>query len=319
MAVTLLEAAVTEMIDPRKQVIVQMFTQESQVMKQMLWKEIPGRYYDYGRDASLPAGPYTRAVNQPWTESAGILAPYREHLKIYGGVVDIDQYISTTDPNGARSEKQIQTRLKIQAIMNDFDRSVIEGSELNSPNEIVGWRSRCVGANQLITNASGGGALTLRNVHNLLDAVKGPNSEKHLYMNPTLRLKLWDLIDAGGAGTRYKIDVTQSEFGNFMIERYAGATINAMRMDGDGSTLLGFDEDPGDGTADCASIYCVRYSEDDGVVGVYNHGGKGEAIMTQEIKAVSGTPVDRLMFELYAGQVVHQPRALGRLIGITNV
>lgn len=317
MAVTLLESAVTEAIDPRAQVIVQMFTQESQVMKQMPFKEIEGRYYDYGRDVALPAGPYTRAVNQIWAPAEGVLAPYREHLKIYGGQVQIDKYISTTDRNGNRSEKRIQTRLKIQALMNEFDRTIIEGSELANPNEISGWRARCVQTNQVILNATGGGALTLRNVHNVLDAVKGSNADKHLYMNPTVRLKFWDLISA--ANGSYRITVEQSKFGDFMIEKYAGATINVMRTEGTGDTILGFDEDPGDGTADCTSIYCVRYSEEDGVCGIYNHGGQGQPIMVDETERVSGQPYDILLFEGYYGQVVTQPRALARLQGITNV
>lgn len=318
MAVTLLQAAVTEAVDPREAVIIQMFTQESQIMKDMPFKRIPGRYYDYARDAALPTGGYFRGVNGTWTESSGLLAPYREHLKIIGGVVDIDRYISTTDPNGAQSEKQIQTRLKIQALMNEFDRCIVEGSELSNPLEIVGWRARCTASNQLVLNASGGGALTLRKLHEAMDAVKGPNSEKVIYMNATNRLKLWDLIDGASSGSRYDISVEQSEFGNFMIERYGGAKVQTMRMEGDGTTILGFDEDPGDSTSDCSSIYVARYSEDDGVCGVYNHGGKGKLIMVDEVDNNQGQPINRLIFEGYYGHVIHQPRALARLYGITN-
>lgn len=313
-----MEAAVTEAVDPREGVIIRMFTQESQIFKTMPMKKIPGRYYDYARETSLPGGQMTRAVNTQWTESSGIHTPYREHLKILGGIVDIDPYISTTDPNGPNDIKRRQTRMKIQALMNEFDREIVEGSEISNPNEIVGWRSRATASGQLLLQAAGGGALTLRKVHELIDAVKGNASQKVLYMNPTVRMKFWDLIDAAGSGgSRYSISKEEGMFGE-QIDRYGGVRIAVMRTEGDNTSLLGFDEDPGDGSADTSSIYCVYYDEDDGVVGVYNHGGRGKLIMVHESEKVNGQPLDRLLFEGYYGQVIHQPRALARLYGITN-
>jgi len=314
-AISLMEAAVTEAVDPREGVIIRMFTQESQIFKTMPFKRIPGRYYDYARETSLPGGTKFRAPNTQWTSSNGVHTPYREHLKILGGTVDCDPYISTTDPNGPGDIKRRHTKLKIQDLMNDFDRSIIEGSELSDPNEIVGWRSRCTASGQLITPTAPG-ALTLRLMNTLIDAVKGDASQKVIYLNPTMRLKLWDLIDAASTGSRYQIIKEEGMFGE-VIERYGGVRLAVMRTEGDGSTLLGFDETVG-ATTTCTSLYCVRYDEDDGVCGVYNHGGAGKLIMVEETKRVNGQPLDRLLFEGYYGQIVHQPRALARLTGITN-
>lgn len=315
-AITAMEAAVTEAVDPKEGVIIRMFTQESQIFKTMPMKRINGRYYDYGRETALPGGTKWRAPNTQWTSSNGIHTPYREHLKILGGTVDVDPYFTTTDPNGPGDLKRRHTKLKIQDLMNDFDRCIVEGSELADPNEIVGWRSRCTASGQLITPAAPG-ALTLRLMNTLIDAVKGDASQKVIYLNPTMRLKLWDLIDAAGAtGSRYQISKEEGMFGE-MIERYGGVRLAVMRTDGDGTSLLGFDETVG-ATTTCTSLYCVRYDEDDGVVGVYNHGGKGKLIMVEETERVNGQPLDRLLFEGYYGQVIHQPRALARLTGITN-
>lgn len=315
-AISLMEAAVTEAVDPKEGVIVRMFTQESQIFKTMPFKKIPGRYYDYARETALPGGTKFRAPNTQWTASNGIHTPYREHLKILGGVVDCDPYISTTDPNGPDDILRRHTKLKIQDLMNDFDRAIVEGSELSDPNEIIGWRSRCTASGQLITPTAPG-ALTLRLMHQLIDSVKGNASQKVLYMNPTIRLKLWDLIDAAGSGgSRYRIEKEEGMFGE-QIERYGGVRIAVMRTEGDNTSLLGFDETVG-GTTTCTSVYCVRYDEDDGVCGVYNHGGAGKLIMVEKTERVNGQPLDRLLFEGYYGQVIHQPRALARLTGITN-
>lgn len=311
-----MEAAVTEAVDPREGVIVKMFTQESQIFKDIPMKRIPGRYYDYARETALSGATAWRAPNTQWTSANGIHTPYREHLKIIGGAVDGDLYITTTDPNGPMDLKRRHTKLKIQELMNEFDRAVVEGSELSNPNEIAGWRSRCTASGQLIVPSTGPGALSLRLLNTALDAVKGPNSAKVIYMNPTHRLKLWDLVDTAASGSRYQITKEEGMFGE-MLERYAGAKIRVMRTEGDGTSILGFDETVG-GTTTCSSIYVVRYDEDDGVCGIYNHGGAGKLIMVEETKRVNGQPVDRLLFEGYYGQVVHQQRALARLAGITN-
>lgn len=314
-ALTLMEAAVTEAVDPREAVIVKMFTQESQIFKDIPMKRIFGRYYDYARETALGGGTLWRAPNTSWTAANGIHTPYREHLKILGGTVDADKYITTTDPNGPTDLKRRHTKLKIQELMNEFDRCIVEGSELSDPNQIVGWRSRVTSSTQLIT-PSAPGALTLRKLNEAIDAVKGPNSEKVIYMNPTMRLKLWDLVDTAASGSRYQITKEEGMFGE-MLERYAGCKLRVMRTEGDGSSILGFDETVG-GTTTCTSLYVVRYNEDDGVCGVYNHGGSGKLIMVEETERVNGQPIDRLLFEGYYGAVVHQPRAIARLTGITN-
>ena len=179
----------------------------------------------------------------------------------------------------------------------------------------IGDGTRCEFA---ITVAAsfGGSGLGTALMNTLIDAVKGDASQKVIYLNPTMRLKLWDLIDTASTGSRYQITKEEGMFGE-MIERYGGVRLAVMRTEGDGSTLLGFDETVG-GTATCTSLYCVRYDEDDGVCGVYNHGGAGKLIMVEETKRVNGQPLDRLLFEGYYGQVVHQQRALARLTGITN-
>lgn len=314
-ALTLMEAAVTEAVDPREGVIVRMFTQESQIFKDIPMKRISGRYYDYARETSLGGGTLWRAPNTQWTSANGIHTPYREHLKIIGGTVDGDPYITTTDPNGPQDLKRRHTKMKIQELMNEFDRACVEGSELSDPNQIVGWRSRVTADAQLIT-ASAPGAMTLRLLNETLDAVKGPNSQKVIYMNPTHRLKLWDLTDTASTGSRYQITKEEGMFGELQ-ERYAGAKIRILRTEGDGSSILGFDETVG-GTSTCSSIYVVRYDEDDGVCGIYNHGGSGKLIMVEETPRVNGQPLDRLLFEGYYGMVVHQQRAIARYAGITN-
>jgi hypothetical protein len=201
---------------------------------------------------------------------------------------------------------------------------------------MVGLRSRC-SDDQLILQASGGGALTLAKLDALVDAVpfqgsrgeagqikRGEGIKKILVMNRTVYAKFNALVFAA-TGSR-RIDAGINEFG-FYAESYRGCEIVVVEQSGTGDTTLDYDEDPGDGTSDSASIYCVAFGE--GLChGMFNNGVDKESevpilMQVQKFGSVEeiGTveePAVKLRFEGSYGVSLDHPRCAARLYGILN-
>lgn len=310
MAVTLLEAAATQGgYSAQEAAVIKMFTELNPIAEQIPMEKIDGRTYTYNRDIALP-GIGWRAVNQPWTESTGVVNPFVERLMILGGEIKLDKFIEDTEPARAPSEWQKQVRLKVQAASNEFSRAVFEGDDLVDPNQLVGFRRRLTGS-QVILAGAGGATLTLAMVDTLIDLV--PFNPKVLYMNRTMRRKFTDKVNASSGAVR--IDYDQDMFGR-QQEKYAGVPIKIIETTGDASTILGFDEDPGDTVADTASIYCVAYG-DELVHGIYN-GKNGKSFSVEDFGELQSEPRRMGRMESYLGMCIEHPRAVARLRGVTN-
>jgi hypothetical protein len=173
--------------------------------------------------------------------------------------------------------------------------------------------------------AAGGGTLTLAKVHNLIDAVpfstrqeqgmkRGEGIKKILYMNRTVRNKIDALLEAQ-TGTM-QIIVDKDNFGR-RVEMFRDAMIRVVETTGDGTTTLGFDEDPGDGVSDTASIYCVAFG--DGLVhGLRRTRGGGKSLDVFKVDQLQAEPRGLIRFEGMYGIAADHPRAYARLYAITN-
>lgn len=343
MAVTLGQWAVDarDQMPARNRVLIRMLNQISPVMRVLPMDKIDGAFYEYERVTTLPAVGW-RAVNQAWTESTGVTTPYREHLKILGGEAKVDVHLLRTSAQNGQGTMKRQVELKLMAAANEWERSFFEGSEASDPDELVGLRNRIAG-NQLVLQASGGGTLTLAKFNAAIDAVpfsprsgssvgqikQGEGIKVSAFMNRTVYAKLQALIEAS-TGAR-QIQTTRDDFGNY-IERYRHAEINVVEQSGTGTTTLDFDEDPGDGTADTASIYVCAFGE--GLVhGIFNNGGSGQTggdgqeipILIQQHQfgsldtlGMESEPRVTVRFEGSYGLAIDHPRCASRLYGITN-
>src|SRR3989337_1732385 len=104
----------------------------------------------------------------------------------------------------------------------------------------------------------------------------------------------------------------QDAFGKQQIA-YAGTPIRIVRREDDGSTFLGYDEDPGDGTSDTASVYCIRFSSD------HVHGIQSKSLPSvKDFGEVQAGPYPLGRIEWYCGVVVKHPRGAARLYGILD-
>lgn len=311
MASTLLEAAQNpgSNYTTQEMAVVQLLDQISPVLRRIPMSPVDGGSYTFHREEALPSAGW-RSVNEGWSESTGRITKLQESLMILGGEFSVDRAILKMEPSRALSEWTKQAKLKVKAVATEFDRAFFEGDDLTSPNQLVGLRRR-LGGNQVQLMASGGGTLTLAALDELLDRVPFPN--KVMYLNRTLRRKITALCDAA-TGSR-RVEVTQDGFGR-QKEMYGGCELAIVERSGDGSTFLDFDEDPGDATADCASIYVVSYG-DELVKGLYA-ASAGKTIEVEDLGLIQASPVRKGRIEAYFGLAMEHPRAAARLRAITN-
>lgn len=324
MAVTLRQAALDGRADKLTGTLIQLFDFYSPIMSEIPMDGVDEFFYDYEREAVLPSVAW-RALNSAYTESSGATTPFREYLKILGGEVKIDVQLA----RGAKGRTTVnrQTRMKVQAATNEWDRAFLEGSELSNANEMVGLRSRLTGSQHLVAGTgTAGNTLTLADLNNLRDAVpfstrvepgmrKGEGVKVCIYMSRDVRNKIDELIGAQTGSLR--VNTTKDEFGN-MVEEWRGAEFKIVEQTGTGTTYLGYDEDPGDTTADTCSIYCVAFGE--GLVhGLYRtQSTDGRMLRTFRRDEMESEPRMLLRWEGMYGMAIDHPRAAARLGGINN-
>lgn len=309
MTVTLADAAAAYGCNKNEVVLTEMFMQLSPFIEELPMRKIMGRTFKFAKETTLPSAGW-RAVNASWTESSGSITQQQEDLFILGGEVGMDPFITNTDDGADFENKAIQIKLKAQAVSNSFDSTVLEGDDLVDSNSMVGFRRRITGS-QVGVMATTGAAMTLAKLDELIDLVPFPDSQKRLYMSRTNRRKVKSLTDAVG-GSIY-IAEKRDQFG-IQPAQYAGIPIRIIERSGDGSTMLDFDEDPGDGTSDTSSIYCIAMGFD-AVHGIWN--GKKPLDM-QEFQPSNSSNQHVIRWESYVGMAVRHPRAAARLRGILN-
>lgn len=318
MAVTLLQYNIDTRADPLTHAIAMLFNDFSPVFSEIPMEDNGDSiFYDYEHVQDLPDMGW-RPFNSGYVESSGATVPFREYLKVLGGEVKWDVQFA--------NQKTInkQTKMKVLASVKAWDRAFFEGSPLVDPNSMIGLRARISG-NQLILNASGGGALTLAKLNNLRDAVpystdqeegmvRGNGIRVVMYMNRTVRNKIDSLIEAQTGSLR--IETTKDAFGK-RVEMWRGAVIRVQETVGTGTTLLDFDEDPGDGVSDCASVYCVAYASHL-VHGRFRTRNGGKALDTFRVDQLEAEPRGMIRYEGMYGLSSDEPKAMARLHGITN-
>lgn len=275
-------------------------------------------FYDYEQVQTLPDMGW-RAFNTGYNESSGATIPYREYLKILGGEIKWDVQFS----NQKTIEKQ--TKMKVFASVKAWDRAFFEGTPITDPNSMVGLRPRISGSQLIAVGSGSGGTLTLAKLHNLRDACPYATQQEQgmqpgeglrvvMWMNRTVRNKIDALMEAQ-TGT-LRIDVEKDTFGN-RVEMFRGAVIRVVETKGDGTTYLDFDEDPGGGTANCASIYIGALGP--GLLhGRFRTKSGGNALDTFKVDQLQAEPRGMIRYEGMYGLSCDEPRAMARLQGITN-
>jgi ribosomal protein S18 acetylase RimI-like enzyme len=301
MALTLVEAAKLSN-DVLQRGVIETFARNSAVLEQLPFMEIAGNSYMYNQEQTLP-GVGFRAVNDGYTESAGVINQQSEGLVIAGGDVDVDRFIVQTRGN-INDQRAIQTEMKVKALALTWTKTFFEGDVGTDPNAFDGLQKRLSG-DQVITAGTDGAALTIAMLDELIDAVEGEPDV--LYASKAMRRKIKGLIQGHNGYSEGDYDA----FGR-KVMTYGGIPIRAIETDAQGNEILGFDETQGTAT-DTGSIYAVKFAPEQYTSGLQNGG-----INVRDLGELDTKPAFRTRIEWYPGLAVFHPRAAARLKGISK-
>lgn len=134
MPLTLVEAAKLNSGQVKRSAVIEMFAQESDVLRVLPFDNIAGNALKYNREEALP-GVAFRGVNESFDESTGVINPLVESLAIGGGDLDVDRFIVTTQGQGIRSTHE---RMKVKSLAQDWARVFIKGDSESNPREFDG-------------------------------------------------------------------------------------------------------------------------------------------------------------------------------------
>jgi hypothetical protein len=196
--------------------------------------------------------------------------------------------------------------MKAKAAALTYTLKFFKGDNENDPKEFDGLGKRLAG-DQVINagNTSGGDALNLNKLDELLDAVQG--GADVLFLNKIMRRKVSALVRAAGQA----IETVSDSFGR-QLTAYAGVPLAVVEEDKDGNQILAFDEDDSKGnSASCTSIYAVRFGLAEYVSGLQS------GAMDVLDQGLQGTFYQTLI-EWICGLGVFHPKAAARLRGIKN-
>lgn len=314
MAGTLADLAVMSS-DEYERGVIERFKLTSDFISLLPQKTIKGTTYKYRVEEVAP-GVQWRDVNEGYSESTGVIAPRIESTMIVGGDVFLDNALLRNGRSGGDSLdlKAEQYDMKARSLARELERAYFEGDDLVSPKEMPGLRRRLTGAQVIQAAANVGAQLTLAMLDTLLDALDLSIGQPHLFMNKGNSRKTTNLVLAqpGAVQVQYSsINDTEKR-----ISRYQGVPIHVVEDGWDATTLLGFDEDPGNGTSTSSSIYAVIFDEQMGVCGLIS-GGDGDPLVSVrevgETTAPGAAPGIVGRIECYPGLMVKSPRCCARL------
>jgi hypothetical protein len=302
MALTLVEASKKYSGEVVRSATIEMFAKQSDILAALPFEDIPGGSVKYDQEGVLP-GVAFRGVNESYTESTGVLNPVVDSVYILGGDIDVDVALIKTRGPAVRTS---QTAMKVKALADAWAQKLIKGDNASDPREFDGLQTRLTGAQKISAGStSGGAALSLAKLDELIDAVDNPT---HLIMNKAMRRRLTTAARSTSVGGF--ISYSKDEFGR-TVTRYNDLPI---LVTNNGSTeALPFTEASEVGAATSTSIYCVSFGSGR-LVGIQN--GDMDA---RDLGEIDSKPVARLRVEYLAGIALYHGRAAARLWSIGNL
>lgn len=294
---TLVESSKINSGDVVRSAIIQMFAEESDILRVLPFDNISGNALKYNREAALP-GVSFRGVNEAFSESSGVINPMTEALVIAGGDLDVDRFIVTTQGEQVRSTHE---RMKVKALAAGFTEKFIKGDSTTNPREFDGLQQRLINGQVFSAGSTANGAaLSLAVLDEAIDAVDGATN---LVMSKAMRRRMTAAARAGVAGN---LDWSKDEFGR-RIAVYDNLPILVAYDANGGDEILPFNEAAASGTATATSIYVVGFGA-----------GKLQGIQNgdmdvRDLGELQEKPVFRTRVEWYTGICLMQGRAAARI------
>jgi hypothetical protein len=257
--------------------------------------EVTGTAVTYNREATLPAAAFYD-VGDTWTEATPTFTTVTAALKIVGGDADVDNFLQMTyaDPTDLEAEV-IASRSR--AVAQKFLDTFYNGDSTVDTKSFDGL-TKAIPAGQTLAAGANGGALTLDLMDQVIDMVK-PGKPDALLVSKRTRRKLSSLRRA--SGNLLETDVDQ--FGQRALF-YDGIPLIADEYISDTQTK-------GASGAVCSSVYCVKFGQGVGVMGLEHDGIQVERVGELETKDAT-----RHRIKWYAAIALFRDQGVARLEGI---
>lgn len=303
-AMTLVEHAKTA--DDLTKAVVDIYSETSDIIEAMPWMNVDGGAYPYVIEGA-PGGIAFRGVNESFTPDTGVENPQVESLYTAGGEADVDNFLLRTQGEARRSR---ETAKKVKRLAKSVTDVIIGGNNGTNPREFDGMQRRLVGRTIIPnSNASGGGALSLTALDEVIQEVSEPT---HLIMSRHLRTKFQS---AGRNQTLAgNIDIEdRNDLGRPDRMRYNNLPILVGYDVGPEGDILPFTElGAGGGAAQCSSIYVVSLKEG------HMCGIQSQPMIVTDLGELETAPKKRTRIEWDCGMVIENPYSAARLTSITR-
>ena len=254
MAMTLEEAAKLSN-DMLLQGVVETIVKDSPVLQRLPFVEIVGNGLTYNQEKTLPSIDFYDVGDQ-WAESTPTFDQVNANLKIMGGDADVDNFLKSTRSNIQDLEAAV-IELKAKALRDKFEEIFIYGDSVVNSKQFDGLRKlidTATGGSQVIATGATGATLSLGNLDELIDAVKGGKPDM-LLMSRRSRRKINALVRAAGGMT----ETDRDKWGNF-VQLWDGVLIGVNDWVLDTHVLVGGLETATTGGS-CSTIYAVQFGE----------------------------------------------------------
>lgn len=304
MGLTLLEASKLNSGEVKRASVIQMFAENSDLLRAFNWENVPGGSLSYTVEGALP-GVAFRGYNETFTPSTGVVNPSVEVLKIAGGQLDVDKAMIKTRGPGIRAS---QEAMKVKALSLHIADKIINGDSLSNPREFDGLRKRIVGSQLIPANLTAPAANSPLSLEALDAAIDEVDGATHLIMSKDMRRKL---IKAARAGVGGDITVDTDQFG-FRVSRYNDLPILIADYDDNGQKIIDFDEAGPAGGSTSTSIYVVRLGDG------YVTGLQNGTMEVEDLGLLDDGTTYRTHVEWLVGMAVMHGRACARVWGITS-
>lgn len=303
MVMTLLEASKLHSGDVVRQGVIEMFAQNSELLRVLPFMDVPGGSYHYNLEGALP-GVAFRGVNEAFSEGVGIINPQVETLRIAGGDLDVDKAI--IDMHGADVRSRHEA-MKIKALSLYLGKKLIKGDSTSDVREFDGLQNRLTGSQLIAAGSTANGTpLSLIKLDELIDAVDFPNA---LVMSKALARRLSAAARNSSVGGFITYD--KDEFGR-RVMRYNDLPILTVDHDDTGARVLDFNEAATSGTSTATSIYAVNFGDG------YCVGLQNGPMQVRDLGEIDAKPVWRTRIEWLVGFATLHGRCAARLYSISD-
>ena len=305
MALTLVEAAKGEQ-NVFVRGVIETFIENQRLAQVVPFRDISGGLDGVVQEAVLPDAE-TRAVNEAFTSNAlGRLDEIIQALKIYGGDIGIDPFITAT--KGAEQASR-HVALKIKAISNRWTLDFFKGDSGANARDFDGLQNRLSGFNVVSAGSAGGGSVLSLTI--LDEAIMRCHNPRFLGMGRQMAIRLTQAMrDSSTSGSVVRID--KNEFGKMALF-YADLEVVIVTDNSNNDNILGFTEAATGGGGNTASSVYVFGTGDEGLEGIQNGGFR-----VRNLGEDNDTPREDTRVEWYNNFHINHPRSVVRTRDISD-